>query len=83
MLQNISLNRVNWLTNWRTNNIRIYRSDKKEQLGAHSARAKDAAGQEAGEVQHAAAVAGQCRQYVKYEAGNKDDQAPTQAGGEY
>ena len=27
------------------------RSDKKEQFGAHSARAKDAAGQEAGEVQ--------------------------------
>ena len=53
--------------------------DKKEQLGAHSARAKDAAG----EVQHAAAVAGQCRQYVQYEAGNKDDQAPTQALGEY
>ena len=52
---------------------------KKEQLGAHSARAKDAAG----EVQHVAAVAGQCRQYVKYEAGNKDDQAPTQALGEY
>ena len=80
MLQNISLNRVNWLTNWRTNNIRIYRSDKKEQLGAHSARAKDAAGQEAGEVQQRP---GLCRQYVKYEAGNKDDQAPTQAGGEY
>ena len=53
------------------------------QLDAHSARAKDAAGQEAGEVQHAAAVAGQCRQYVQYEAGNKDDQAPTQALGEY